>query len=281
MSTETSPILIIGMHRSGTSLLARLVESAGVFLGARLDRHHESRLHSQINKRILGAYACNWANPSGIDLCLLDQDGLNRSLRFVEACHHTVSARADRRARRQSGTWGFKDPKTTLTLPVWLARYPQARVVHIRRHGLDVALSLRQRAQSRRSPEYIDDHPARLLRQGERMGRALYDGRCANLAANLALWDQYLSLAQCYREQCRYGRWHDIGYEDLLTSPEATLTPLCAALELPAPEPEQMMAFESSRALAWSRSSDPALKDWLSDQSEAVSARLGAHGYTL
>ncbi len=281
MNDSTSPILIIGMHRSGTSLLARLLESAGVFLGAHLDRHHESRLHSRINKRILSASACNWANPAGIDLCLLDVDGKDRSLRFVDACHQTFSARADCRAQREHGRWGFKDPKTTLTLSVWLARYPSAHVVHIHRHGLDVALSLRQRAMSRRSPEYINDHPARLLRQGARMGRDLFDGRCQNLTANLCLWDQYLSLASQYRQQCSHAGWHEVNYQSMLASPETTLSPIFKALELPPPDQETLSAINSDRALAWTGSNDPVFKHWLADEATEISARLTAHGYQL
>lgn len=33
--------------------------------------------------------------------------------------------------------WGWKDPRNTFTLPFWLKLFPQAKVIHISRHGVD------------------------------------------------------------------------------------------------------------------------------------------------
>src|SRR5262249_51761949 len=41
--------------------------------------------------------------------------------------------------------WGWKDPRNTYTLPIWLDVFPHAKVVHVYRHGVDVAHSLRVR----------------------------------------------------------------------------------------------------------------------------------------
>lgn len=41
--------------------------------------------------------------------------------------------------------WGWKDPRNTITLPIWLELFPNAKILHIRRHGVDVAQSLRKR----------------------------------------------------------------------------------------------------------------------------------------
>lgn len=38
--------------------------------------------------------------------------------------------------------WGWKDPVNTFTLPFWLDLFPEARVVHIFRNGVDIAQSL-------------------------------------------------------------------------------------------------------------------------------------------
>jgi hypothetical protein len=43
--------------------------------------------------------------------------------------------------------WGWKDPRNSITLPVWLKLFPDARVIHIVRNGVDVAESLYRRQQ--------------------------------------------------------------------------------------------------------------------------------------
>lgn len=43
------PVIIIGMHRSGTSLVARLLDVLGLFLGKYKDENHEARLFISIN----------------------------------------------------------------------------------------------------------------------------------------------------------------------------------------------------------------------------------------
>ena len=40
---------------------------------------------------------------------------------------------------------GMEDSRSTLTLPVWLSIFPEARVIHIVRNGIDVGMSLQRR----------------------------------------------------------------------------------------------------------------------------------------
>lgn len=42
MKYNLSPILIIGMHRSGTSMITRKLESLGLFLGNEKDENDEA-----------------------------------------------------------------------------------------------------------------------------------------------------------------------------------------------------------------------------------------------
>ena len=41
--------------------------------------------------------------------------------------------------------WGWKDPRNTFTLKIWLKIFPQAKVLNIERHPLDTSLSLLNR----------------------------------------------------------------------------------------------------------------------------------------
>ncbi len=57
------PIIISGMHRSGTSLLSRIIEKTGVFLGKYKQRNNESLYFLQLNRYIMslndGKYGSN------------------------------------------------------------------------------------------------------------------------------------------------------------------------------------------------------------------------------
>ena len=51
------------MHRSGTTLVARLLSGLGAHLGAELDAYHESTLFQGVNDRLLERAAASWARP--------------------------------------------------------------------------------------------------------------------------------------------------------------------------------------------------------------------------
>ena len=45
--------------------------------------------------------------------------------------------------------WGWKDPQTIFTLPLWLKLFPDAKLIYLTRNGVDVAASLLTREQKR------------------------------------------------------------------------------------------------------------------------------------
>lgn len=138
---ENDRVLVLtGMHRSGTSLLAGMAIQAGIDMG----------------KRLLPA---GNGNPRGHfeDLDFVD---------FHEACLRRRGARPlrppaggvprlggdeVREARaifaRRAGIpiWGWKDPRTILFLPDWAALLPAAFYLLVYRHPVEVVLSLLRR----------------------------------------------------------------------------------------------------------------------------------------
>jgi hypothetical protein len=138
---RSKPLVIVGMHRSGTSLTASLLASAGLHLGDRL----------------LGAHT---GNPLGHfeDLGFLEFHV--RALRGIGDDENGYSAKAVSRLppdmivaadklladRRASGRlWGWKDPRTCLFLDFWHARAPESHYLFVFRNPADVADSLFRR----------------------------------------------------------------------------------------------------------------------------------------
>lgn len=71
-----APVLVIGMHRSGTSLVTRLLRDLGLFIGWRLDDNAEAYLFRALNEWLLREAGATWQTPapvrrlSGADLPL-------------------------------------------------------------------------------------------------------------------------------------------------------------------------------------------------------------------
>ena len=59
----TAPILILGPHRAGTSLTARMLGEIGVFLGARVDQNAESTYFQRLNRNLLNEIGAHWSTP--------------------------------------------------------------------------------------------------------------------------------------------------------------------------------------------------------------------------
>jgi hypothetical protein len=137
------PIFILGMHRSGTSLAARLLNLMGAHLGP------ESAL-----------LPANPDNPSGF-WERRDVVGINAALlRHAHAAWHRVEHFSDAKETPEAieknmravigemdarAPWAMKDPRLCLTLPRWLPLLQTPLAVVVSRRPGAIADSLRRR----------------------------------------------------------------------------------------------------------------------------------------
>lgn len=140
-------VCVLGMSRSGTSLTARILNLAGVYLGpedellwhraSNARGHWESRPMLRFNEWLLRSLGGSWRTPPAMPPGWERSEALaaerEMARRFVE----------DTFGRR--GLWGWKDPRNSLTLPFWQRLLPELRYVICLRNPLDVAASLRRR----------------------------------------------------------------------------------------------------------------------------------------
>ena len=75
--------MIIGMHRSGTSMLSRTLRKCGVFVGADVQSDCESSLFLSINDALFTRCYSIWNNPFGIHLALQNQQAVDDLARCV------------------------------------------------------------------------------------------------------------------------------------------------------------------------------------------------------
>jgi hypothetical protein len=146
-------VLVLGMHRSGTSALARGLQMLGVYLGndfisTKPDNptgYWEDRNIYEINERLLAVFGLRWEEVALIDDARWDAQEVE-GLR-TEAVAYLKSEFVTH------PLWGFKDPRTIRLLPFWrsvlrsldvdecyllVIRNPRSVADSlIRRHGMD------------------------------------------------------------------------------------------------------------------------------------------------
>lgn len=204
-------ICLAGMHRSGTSLLARVVNLLGVHLGGP-DQHlranqanptgyWEHRGIVRIDNELLAHLGGDWAGPPhlppGWELDP-DLDPLRADARAVLA-----------ELRQDAEVVGFKDPRASLLLPFWRTVTDLDHVLACSRPPRAVSRSLHRRN------GLAEAHVA-----------ALTTRSLATLAADAP-------------------ELHVVDYHELMAGSEELLTGLAARLGLPAPTAEVLAAIRS------------------------------------
>ena len=121
-----SPIILIGRGGSGTRILSQLIQELGLFLGNELNKSEDSEewvepIYSLINNR--NFISSDTFNESHIRMLRTNALTILNKTNIVE-----------------NFIWGFKLPETMLCLPELLKAFPNARVIHLTRHPVNLSL---------------------------------------------------------------------------------------------------------------------------------------------
>jgi len=205
--SETDPLIVIGMHRSGTSFIARLLSELGVHVGRALDSHHESICFKRVNRQLLWDQGAHWARPAPFLRRLADpqfvREAAQRAVALLEQWGDLYGEVAE------GEPWGWKDPRNTLTLPVWLEIFPSARILHVVRHGIDVALSLYRREWRR------------YLRPSQE--RRMFP---PTVETGYRLWRTYVEVGLRLEQEAPGVKVMRLRYEDVLAHPQRSIASL-------------------------------------------------------
>jgi hypothetical protein len=137
------------MHRSGTSMLTRLLNISGVYLGenhelvgaaeSNIKGHWENKKIKDINDEILNILGGASYNPPNLpQKWYLNKDLDSITIKAQQYLNNAFSKKA---------VWGWKDPRTCLTFPFWenILETEEIKIVIIIRNSLAVAQSLKKR----------------------------------------------------------------------------------------------------------------------------------------
>lgn len=139
------PVAIVGMHRSGTSMVAKLLKQAGLNLGPENDLmpaapenpegFFEHLELVQLNEEVLNEAGAGWDCPPPDNVSWDDAafDPLRERARALAA------------PLAESSPWGWKDPRTSITLPFWRTALGPIRTIVVVRNPLEVITSLHRR----------------------------------------------------------------------------------------------------------------------------------------
>jgi len=200
-SNPRPPVLVVGMHNSGTSLLANILHENGVFMGNNMS-HCESHFFSIFaNDLLIMGGKGNWARVPIM------------SIENVMAYRNTVGAFIKKHWMADylqwgydgSSLWGIKDPRLCVLLPLYLDIFPGATVIYIHRNPEDVAASLCQKT-----------------KQGV--------GKRKNFKKWQRLCLEYTGRVDACKERCT--RYKEVQYEQLCTRPIPTVYDLLNFLNL-------------------------------------------------
>ncbi|WP_261903461.1 sulfotransferase [Vibrio fortis] len=132
-------VVILGMHRSGTSILSKVLSSLGVNMGefdekiyiSNVEGHFEDLRMLEINERILKNLQCSWDKPPSIE-----RIRKNKSWIAQEYNDYIKS---------KKGIWGVKEPRLSLFSDIFCDLTPNARIIYCLRDENEVAKSLNVR----------------------------------------------------------------------------------------------------------------------------------------
>ena len=150
MKPTSTPIVVLGMHRSGTSALTGMLHCLGIHLGPKDDLKSPQKDNPQgfwenntlveFNDRLLNRVNSSWFSPPH------DADRSWDIEDFVEA--RKEASILLKQVFCEETTWAWKDPRTCLTLPFWRQVFQVPPVVIlVHRHPVEVAQSLQVRDQ--------------------------------------------------------------------------------------------------------------------------------------
>lgn len=217
---ENQPVIIIGMHRSGTSMLTRVLQEAGLFIGEYRDENDEARFFYNFNHWVLKQTNSSWDNPYNFKF-INDTFKTHIKRVYLQRIDSVFAQRylgwrkyiKYRSLNNIDFKWGWKDPRNTFVLEIYKEIYQNAKILHIYRNPIDVAQSLKIRSLGNEKyyKKSYKSHIKEVMLRGVPGYTDSY--RIKHLDEGYKLWEAYIKQSLSYKEALH------IKYEDLIVKP--------------------------------------------------------------
>lgn len=270
------PFIIVGMHRSGTSMVAGMLHLLGAYVDPdfptvqmltssgytgdqiRQSGYGEAICFRLLNEEVLARAGANWYHPTPFmekrDLPRFQTQCLQT---MAQATFHTLNREFLKPLQaKERSAWGWKDPRNSLTLSYWLTLFPEAKVIHVRRNPDAIAESLMHRARMATSAPSSSSaslaqrlyksvlHPTQTAKALQRRIESLQQHPQIQPYSMLDKED-CLALSQIYVRECLSFRkleaqYMEVWYEDIIQEPEEYANRFTELLTL-SPTPDQIV----------------------------------------
>jgi hypothetical protein len=120
--------VILGMHKSGTTLVSEILHRSGISMGEGADvsgDYDGGVFFERSDVRDLNQHIIGFGDPAHMHPA-------PRELRFGDA-ERARMREIVRTCEASTESWGFKDPRTCLTYPLWREELPPHRVIMVQR----------------------------------------------------------------------------------------------------------------------------------------------------
>ena len=261
-TNRISPILLSGMHRSGTSMVTDILNKCGLIIGNKLDLNNESLFFQRINIWMMSLLGSSWDNPKVFNK-------INKEIRedIVFQLKKLITSRANTlyfgwtniikkgSFNDISQPWGWKDPRNTFTESIWKEVFPGLRTIHIIRHPIDTSVSL----MNRQVKEVESD--IKRKKKSSNIMKALLSISHTNYNASMILnsHQDCFNLIESYYDQIVRTQSEQsiiIRFEDILSNPEVEIISLleyCKISVNPDKLSQILSSIDTSRKYAYRR----------------------------
>ena len=232
-------------------------------MGADRQGDGESVCFLQINEWLFHQCGAFWSEPMSAHFMLSEPEVVEQ---LAASTRDTLAAQIAQFAgpaawHLEAGAaplpaFGWKDPRNTFTLPVWKEVFPNLRVIHIIRHGVDVAASLARRHGQAMRDATRELHPSALTVIKDNAFGILSSRRGWTLPEAFTMWEQYVEKARL--ECAALGeRAVEVRYEDLLFGPDKIVPAIAKFCGVPLRSQEMPKdGFQRERAFAFRGDAD-------------------------
>jgi len=136
---DNKAVIVLGMHRSGTSLMAGILRILGVNMGKELlganaynvRGYFEDVDFLRLNEKMLSRMKTSWDNPPRERI---DAEKLK-----------SFESEIEKLLSQKKGLWGWKDPATVFFVEQYLPWTENPHFIYCFRNHYDIALSLQER----------------------------------------------------------------------------------------------------------------------------------------
>ena len=269
-----APVIITGMHRSGTTMLSGLLSDIGVCMGWSR-ANSEAVFFHKLNLAIERAINASWDNPENytwFNACPEKKKEiigwLKKKVGGPGSClyYSRFGLFPSKQLTSIKGPWGWKDPRNTFTFDLWRDVFPGAKVIHVVRNAVDVAASLRQREINVPPPLF-----------------GPYSSfRVCDLGGGFSLWKAYVAKGRSIVPDNGEGDIMHLRYEDFLEAPTPVLRNIAAFCGTPVEdETLKRMTKKLDKSRSYSFMSDKELRGFYEKiKNDPLMAELGYSGLT-